>query len=89
MEVDGTSKLDLTTQSKDLLLEVSGASQVNAQGSSEYVNVEVNGVSKVDASNLVVEKAELEASGASSISVHAKEILSSMSDGISSIRNIQ
>jgi hypothetical protein len=88
-EASGASTLHLTTQSKDIELNAGGASDITASGSGETVKIDVSGASEVDASALVVEKAELTASGASDIKVNAKEVLSSKSTGASDIENVR
>jgi hypothetical protein len=89
VDLSGISALTLATQSEAVQLEVGGISKVDVRGSTAKLEVMTSSIGKLDASALAAEKAYLDASGISEIIVNAKEMVTSKSSGISSIKNIR
>jgi hypothetical protein len=85
LEISGSSKLRGKINAGDINLTSSGASSVNLAGSGEDLIVESSGSSDVDLSELSVEDARIDASGASKIMVNASGTLNVHASGASSI----
>ncbi len=69
ISIGGASVQTGTISVDELELNVSGASKITLKGTAKNMNVLVNGASRADLTQLQAEKAEVNASGASSVSV--------------------
>lgn len=88
LELDGSgaSEIDLELTADVIRLDYSGASDVELSGYSGELSVELSGASQVDASDLECESVNIDASGASSIIVHANKVIEVDCSGASSVR---
>ena len=85
VKLSGASKLDLNVMSNDLKADNSGASKFSVKGNVQKAKLMVSGASKVDAEDLKVSSANVEASGASKVSVWAVDQLTVSASGASKV----
>ncbi|MCC6328917.1 MAG: DUF2807 domain-containing protein, partial [Acidobacteria bacterium] len=86
IDASGVSKVTVADIDNDYLrVCTSGATKATVAGSTAKLSVEVSGASAVDAENLRAQNAEVEASGASSVSVFATGELRTDGSGASKI----
>lgn len=86
IDASGVSKVTVADINNDYLrVCASGATKAVVTGSTARLSVEVSGASAVDAENLRAQNAEVEASGASSVSVFATGELRTDASGASKI----
>lgn len=78
---DGTMKVEATT----IRAEISGASDMGFSGSCEDFRLSLSGAGSVDARDLVTKKAEMEISGAGSMTITCEEALEARVSGAGSI----
>ncbi|MFC2051209.1 head GIN domain-containing protein [Chloroflexota bacterium] len=71
-EVSGASKISGTMNSKDAEFEVSGASTVELKGSADNAILNISGASKANLVDFPLDDANVNLSGASEATVHAK-----------------
>lgn len=85
--LSGASKLALQTGLKKLKIESSGASKIMAKGSTDYLGLELSGASQFFGKELVVTKADVEASGASRANLGKIPDLHSSANGGSEVEH--
>ena len=71
LEISGASKIEGTFTMKDAVFDVSGASSVTLEGSAEDMSLDASGASTVDLSDLTLNNAWVNLSGASQATVNA------------------
>ena len=71
LELSGASKMEGTFNVDDIVLDVSGASTVILSGSGEDISLDVSGASTVDLSDLILNNAWVNLSGASKATINA------------------
>ncbi|MFC2004441.1 head GIN domain-containing protein, partial [Chloroflexota bacterium] len=71
-DVSGASKVSGTMNCKDARFEVSGASKVELEGSADNIVLYVSGASRADLVDFPLEDADVNLSGASEATIHAK-----------------
>jgi hypothetical protein len=71
LEISGASKIDGTFTMKDAVFDVSGASSVALEGSAEDMSLDASGASTVNLSDLTLDNAWINLSGASQATVNA------------------
>jgi len=86
VEVSGASHLTGDIQTGDFLLDASGASRVTLSGSARGVVIDVSGASHVDLADFAAVNADVEASGASTVTVNASGRLDANASGASHIK---
>lgn len=88
LEIDcsGASKMEMEIDFHSMEVDLSGASVIRLQGQVIRQEVDASGASSYKAMDLESDKAELEASGASSLRVSVKDELNARASGASSIR---
>jgi phage shock protein PspC (stress-responsive transcriptional regulator) len=65
VSVSGASKTDIDVSVNELAVDLSGASQATLRGSAKSVDIDLHGACKLDATRMSIDKAEVDASGAS------------------------
>jgi hypothetical protein len=86
LNVSGASRARISgVVADDLKLEASGASRIEISGVAEEVDADLSGASRLEAGNLQVERAEVDASGASTANVFVSESIKAEASGASSI----
>jgi hypothetical protein len=87
LEVDlsGASRLRGDIDSGKARFQVSGASQVALSGSAEDVTIDASGASRVDLSDFAVGDADVEASGASTVTIDPSGTLDAVASGASHV----
>jgi hypothetical protein len=86
VEADGASKVTVSDiKNSSLDIDTSGASKVYLAGSTDNLNVQVSGASKVDAENLAAAKGNVEANGASQVTLNVAEELRAEASGASKV----
>ena len=84
----GASDVDMEeVRMKNLRISLSGASNFYVDGTADYLDVDVSGASSCKASSLIATRARVEASGASSVTVNAKDMDLVDVSRASSVRN--
>lgn len=86
VDCSGASDVELYLQVNKLKLDVSGASDLDLEGTAAHFNADVSGASDIDAFQLHADNVSVDASGASSIDVHAVSTFEAESSGASDIR---
>ncbi len=82
----GASKGQLTQINADKLnLELSGASKLNVSGRAGKLNVDASGASHLEGSNLMARDTDVEASGASHVSIQSQKTLRVEASGASKV----
>lgn len=72
-------------KTESLQLEASGASKIKIDGAVKSVQADASGASKIDAENLQAENADVDSSGASSVTVSPSSDLNAEASGASSV----
>ena len=86
IDASGVAKVTLAgVKNNELRIDTSGASKVNIDGETANLTIEVSGASSINAENLKAENANVDASGASHVSVFATAELKSDASGASKI----
>jgi len=85
LEISGASRAEGTLRSGNISMNISGASQCKLNGSAADGDIEVSGASKLHASEFEMQRAEVEASGASEANVLVKGRLDLEASGASTI----
>ncbi len=86
LDISGASNAVVSNVKTDSLkLNVGGASKIKIDGEAKVLESEASGASKIDAEGLKVENAEVEASGASSVTVSPANELKADASGASDI----
>jgi hypothetical protein len=85
-ELSGATSLRGEIDTGNVSLEVSGASNVSLRGSGRDLTVRASGASDVDLREFVVQNAQVEASGASEVTVHVTGRLDAEASGASRVR---
>lgn len=86
LEISGASGATVSNVKTDSLkLEAGGASKIKIDGEAKSLESDASGASKIDAEGLKVENADVEASGASSMTVSASNELKADASGASTI----
>lgn len=85
LEVFGASELRGSLKTNELSIDLSGASSMKLNGNANSMTVDVSGASELDAFELVSEKAEVDASGASEANINVNNELNAEASGASSI----
>jgi hypothetical protein len=86
VEASGVCKVSLAgVKNSELRIDTSGASKIRLEGETTSLSVDVSGASSVDGENLKAENANVEASGASNVSVFVTGRLVSDASGASKI----
>jgi hypothetical protein len=83
--VSGASRLTGEMDTGDITLEVSGASRLTLGGSGGDLRIDASGASQVDLAGFVVGDADVEASGASTVTVHVTGRLNADASGASRV----
>jgi phage shock protein PspC (stress-responsive transcriptional regulator) len=65
VSISGASKTELDVTVKELTMDLSGASKATLRGKAETANLDLSGACKLDATGMQIERAEVDASGAS------------------------
>ncbi|ODS84467.1 MAG: hypothetical protein ABS46_03560 [Cytophagaceae bacterium SCN 52-12] len=86
LDVSGAAKLALEIEAGDVSFDLSGASSTMLTGSARSLKGDISGASSLKASDFPVKDAEVDASGASSATVHPSSRLLAEASGASSIR---
>lgn len=86
ISISGASNARIDVKAKQVDLDLSGASTVNLTGSAGEIKGSVSGATSFQAGDFAVERALIDASGASSAHVNVKEALSAHASGASKIR---
>lgn len=86
LDVSGAAKLALEIEAGDVSFDLSGASSTTLTGSARSLKGDISGASSLKASDFPVKEAEVDASGASSATVHPSSRLLAEASGASSIR---
>ncbi|MEY3178854.1 MAG: hypothetical protein RJB42_1095 [Bacteroidota bacterium] len=84
--LSGASNFSGKIESEEIKANLSGASDCKVSGSSNKLDLVCSGASGFKGSDLKVDKADLDASGASSIKIHVIETLKAHASGASSIQ---
>ena len=84
--LSGASNFSGKIESEEIKANLSGASDCKVSGSSNKLDLVCSGASGFKGSDLKVDKADLDASGASSIKIHVIEALKAHASGASSIQ---
>lgn len=86
LEISGASSANVSSVKTDLIeLKANGASKVRIDGQVIKLRAEASGASKIDAEGLIVEDADVDASGASSATILATEEVDLDASGASKI----
>lgn len=85
IEAEGVAKIRGTVDIENLELDLSGTSKAELSGKSSYMAVDASGASEFEGSGLLVQKAHVQASGASHITVWATGELDGHASGASSV----
>lgn len=85
LDMSGGSKVQLALDTKKLEMDMSGASKVTLTGVADEVRMDMSGASKVDAADLEARRVWVEASGASTLKVFAKNELSINASGATKV----
>jgi len=85
IELSGASSLRGSIETGDLRCKASGSSSVTLGGSGQDLTVDASGASQVDLSDLAVDDAEVEASGASIVTVNSGGTLDVEASGASRV----
>lgn len=86
IDASGAAKVNLSSaKSDELSLHTSGASKINVSGEAAKFFVKVSGASNIDAANLSTVDADIDASGASKVSIFATGDLRMDASGASKI----
>ena len=86
LSLAGASSADINIDSDDIEVRLKGASSANFSGKTKNIDADIAGASGLDTYDLVARSASIEASGASSAKVYAKEKLNIEASGMSSVR---
>lgn len=86
LDISGASKIILVGDFNDMEADISGASSVTVDGSGRRGDIEVSGASKFNGRKCYLDEASLEASGASSLTVNAKNVRNQIVHSASNIR---
>ncbi|MBU2913190.1 GIN domain-containing protein [Reichenbachiella agariperforans] len=86
VDVSGASSCDLRVQVKELEANMSGAAVLELSGTADYLGVDLSGASNLRAYNFRAKEVNIEAGGASSAKVYARESIEASASGISNIR---
>ena len=86
VQASGASHLSGEIEAGDVRFDVSGASSVTLRGSAEGAVIGASGASHVDLADFPVGNADVEASGASTVTVNASERLDAQASGASHIK---
>lgn len=82
----GASEIDVELNADELTVNASGASDVDLSGNAGHSNIIASGASNVKAKDLITQSADVNASGASNISVNATENVNTETSGASDVR---
>jgi hypothetical protein len=85
VNLSGASRLTGEMNTRDVSFEVSGASRLALDGNGGDLGLDVSGASQVDLSGFVVDDADVEASGASTVTVHVTGRLNAHASGASRV----
>ncbi|MCE6988516.1 PspC domain-containing protein [Dyadobacter sp. CY323] len=88
VDITGASKSEINVNTEQLTVGISGASKATLKGSAKSANIDVHGACKLQATEMNIEKADVEASGASKIELGRIPNLDRHASGISKI-NVQ
>jgi hypothetical protein len=86
IDLSGGSKIDIEVKAIEISGELSGASELKLKGAAGYLNISSSGASKCQSVELTVAKANISASGASSIEVSVDKEIRASASGASNIR---
>jgi hypothetical protein len=86
VQVSGASHLNGDVQAGDARFDVSGASHVTLSGSAGGLAIDASGASHVDLADFPVADADVEASGASTVTVNASGRLDARASGASHVK---
>lgn len=85
-EASGASTISGAVNADSVRVDISGASKATLTGSARTLDALASGASTADLRDLIVEDARVEASGASTIRVHATSELDAQASGASTVR---
>ncbi|MEQ6122406.1 PspC domain-containing protein [Reichenbachiella sp. MALMAid0571] len=83
--LSGASTADINIKSKNIEMKLRGASSVNLSGNTDSFEAEVSGASSLRAYDLTTRSSSIEASGASSAKIYARDKLYVEASGMSSV----
>ncbi|SDM03644.1 head GIN domain-containing protein [Siphonobacter aquaeclarae] len=86
IRISGASNAKIDVKAKQVALDLSGASSINLTGSAGEIKGSVSGATSFQGGDFAVDRAVIDASGASSAHVNVKESLSAQASGASKIR---
>ncbi|MFY0651966.1 MAG: PspC domain-containing protein [Cyclobacteriaceae bacterium] len=86
VNLSGASIADIDLDSDNIEVDLKGASKVNFSGSTKNIEADISGASNLRSFDLVANSASIEASGASSARVYAKDKLYIDASGMSNVR---
>jgi phage shock protein PspC (stress-responsive transcriptional regulator) len=88
VDISGASKSEFNVEVDQLTLELSGASKATLRGSAKSANLDVHGACKLTASEMTIQNADVDASGASKVELGRIPNLDRHASGASKI-NVQ
>nr|WP_295929088.1 PspC domain-containing protein [uncultured Dyadobacter sp.] len=88
VDISGASKSEINVQTEQLTVNVSGASKATLKGSAKSAKLDAHGACKVTATEMNIQNAEVEASGASKVDLSRVPNLNRHASGASKI-NVQ
>ncbi|MDR2190984.1 MAG: DUF2807 domain-containing protein [Candidatus Peribacteria bacterium] len=86
VDAGGASTISANFVAQQMDFRLSGASEATITGATAYLTVKASGASDFQGEGLVAEKADVDASGASDITLNAKEMVHKKSSGASEIQ---
>ena len=85
VNLSGASSADINIKSENIEMKLRGASSVNLSGSTDSFEAEISGASSLRAYNMTTRSSSIEASGASSAKIYARDKLYVEASGMSSV----
>ena len=85
VDISGASKTEINVETNELTLGISGASKATLKGSAQKVELDAHGACKITATEMNIQNANVEASGASRVELGRVPNLSRNANGASKI----
>ena len=82
----GASEIDVEVNADILTVDASGASDVDLKGNAGQSKITASGASNVKAKDLITESADINASGASNVTINASENVNTQTSGASDVK---
>lgn len=89
VDISGASKSEIDVEATQLDVEVSGASKLTLKGSAKSARIDLSGACKVDATQISIQNAEVDASGASKATFAKIPNIKKSTSGASKIEILQ